>query len=433
MYYFIGIKGTGMAALAEILFDEGNQVMGSDLDKHFFTEKPLIEKGIKILPFDPQNIKDNYTVIIGNAFADDFPEVKAALSNKTVKCYRYHVFLGMMLEKYISIGVAGSHGKTTTTGMTKSLLSCYYPTGYLIGDGDGYLAKDSKYFVLEADEYRRHFCAYHPDYALVTNVDIDHIDYFKDEADYRSAYDQFLSQVKKMAFVNGDDSQARLLKPNSKIVWFGLQPGNDIQAINVKESAEDISYNVLMNGKDVGHFSFPFVGHHLVYDSLAVVCFGLELGLTPSEIEAGLSTFTGVKRRFVIEEYHGSIFVDDYAHHPTEVKTTLETARKRWPDKKIVAVFKPHRVSRVKYFAQQFADALSIADKVGVCDFTSIDDFEPGINITIEYLSSRIKDCKVYQETEEDAKELALEAPCVYVFMSSKDIYPFKEKVKKYL
>jgi len=139
-----------------------------------------------------------------------------------------------------------------------------------------------------------------------------------------------------------------------------------------------------------------------------------------------------VKRRFVIEEHGDSIYVDDYAHHPTEVGVTLDSVRKRYPDRKIVAVFKPHRVSRVQYFAQQFADALSKADVVGVCDFTSIDDFEDGIDIDITYLTDRIENSYIFTETDDEARFLASLTPCVYVFMSSKDIYPFMEKVKRY-
>ena len=132
-----------------------------------------------------------------------------ALNNPNVTCYRYHVFLGMLMKDYHSICVAGSHGKTTTTTMMSKMLDNVMPTAYLIGDGTGHVTKDSHYFVLEACEYRRHFLAYHPDYAIITNVEIDHVDYFKDEADYGSAYEEFAKQVKKHLAVFGDDPRAR--------------------------------------------------------------------------------------------------------------------------------------------------------------------------------------------------------------------------------
>ena len=150
MFYFIGIKGSGMAALAVMLKEIGNEVMGSDLDKHFFTEDELIKHDIKIVNFDPNNIKDGYTVIIGNAFLEDFPEVIAARNNPTCKCYRYHEYLGELMKNYKSVSLSGSHGKTTTPTMCKNVLSCFFKTAYLIGDGEGYLAKDSEYLCVES-------------------------------------------------------------------------------------------------------------------------------------------------------------------------------------------------------------------------------------------------------------------------------------------
>ena len=170
MYYFIGIKGTGMASLAVMLHDLGHEVCGSDLEKHFFTEDELVRRGITILPFDPDNIKAEYTVIIGNAFLEDFPEVIRA--RELCKCYRYHEFLGELMKDYKSISICGSHGKTTTTTLTKTVFSAFKNTGYLIGDGEGFLTEDSEYLCVESDEFRRHFLAYHPMYAIITNIEM---------------------------------------------------------------------------------------------------------------------------------------------------------------------------------------------------------------------------------------------------------------------
>ncbi|MDD6468181.1 MAG: UDP-N-acetylmuramate--L-alanine ligase, partial [Erysipelotrichaceae bacterium] len=378
MYYFIGIKGTGMASLATILFDLGYEVSGSDLEKHFFTEEQLVERGIPIYPFSSDNIKDGMTVIIGNAFADDFEEVKAALQNPTVKAYRYHVFLGELLKKYHSICIAGSHGKTTTTSMMSSMLNHSIPTAFLIGDGTGHITKESQYFVLEACEYRRHFLAYHPDYALITNVEIDHVDYYKSEEDYGHAYEEFARQVKKKVIVFGDDPRARKLNLPEHTIWYGIEEHNDVRAINIVETSYDMEFDVLVHGTLFGHFHLPLVGRHLLWNALGVITLGMLEGLSVEQIEAGLCEFHGAKRRFVVEEVGDCIYIDDYAHHPTEISVTLDSVRMRYPDRKVVAVFKPHRVSRVRYFAQEFADALKKADVVGVCDFTSIDDYEDG-------------------------------------------------------
>lgn len=432
MIYFIGIKGTGMAALACILHDLGEEVAGSDLSKHFFTEEPLIARNIRIDEFNKDNIKDGMIVIIGNAFKEDFEEVLAARQNKSVTCYRYHEYLGLLMTRYTSISVAGSHGKTTTTGMLAAMMDHSFPTGYLIGDGTGVLHEDSQYLCVESCEYRRHFLAYQPDYAIITNVEIDHVDYFKSDEDYRHAYEEFSSNIKKTLFIFGDDEEARKCKLNCNHYWYGEKDTNDLQAVNIVESTKNMEFDVYFLGEFKYRFTLPFVGRHLLWNSLAVIGIGLLEGLPCEEIEQGLSGFKGVKRRFVIEEIGQNVFIDDYAHHPTEVAITIDAARKRYPDKKLVSIFKPHRVSRVFHFADQFAKALQQSDEVYLCDFTSIDDQEDGIDIDIHYLQEKIPNAKILSEDEQGAKILAAEEPAVYLFMSSKDIYDLANIVKRY-
>ena len=433
-YYFIGIKGTGMASLACIMHDLGNQVSGSDLEKHFFTEESLKDRNITVLPFDENNIHSNMNIIIGNAFLDDFPEVRKAKADPTNHCWRYHEFLGLLMENYTSFGVAGSHGKTTTTGMLSSMLSQVEKTGYLIGDGTGFIQPDSRYFVVEADEFRRHFIAYHPDYAIITNADLDHVDYFKSEEQYYQAYEDFARQVKKAVVMFGDDPKVRGLSVEQEHYYYGLNSDNDFQAVDIVETTKDMSFTVLFHGNEYGHFHLPFVGRHLLWNSLGVIALGYLNGISAEDVNAGLNSFRGVKRRFVVEEMEdGNVFIDDYAHHPTEVKVTIQAARMRYPDRKIVAVFKPHRVSRVYHFADDFASALKEADEVFLCPFTSIDDKEEGIDIDITYLQQRIPGSQIVDTDEESAQVLSERAPAVFLFMSSKDIYHLAEMVKKLL
>ncbi|MEF9893934.1 MAG: UDP-N-acetylmuramate--L-alanine ligase [Anaerorhabdus sp.] len=432
MIYFIGIKGTGMAALACILHDLGEEVSGSDLAKHFFTEEPLIARNIRIDEFNKDNIKDGMTVIIGNAFKEDFEEVVAARQNPTITCYRYHEYLGLLMSHYKSISVAGSHGKTTTTGMLAAMMDNAFPTGFLIGDGTGVIHPDSQYLCVESCEYRRHFLAYKPDYAIITNVEIDHVDYFKTEDDYRHAYEEFSNNVKKALMIFGDDEEARKCELHCQHYWYGENENNDLRAINITESTKHMEFDVYFLGEFMYHFDLPFVGRHLLWNSLAVIGIGILEGLSCEQIEKGLKTFRGVKRRFVVEEVGNNIFIDDYAHHPTEVSITIDAARKRYPDKKLISIFKPHRVSRVFHFADQFANALKKSDEVYLCDFTSIDDKEDGIDIDIHYLQEKIPGSKILTEDEEGAKILAKEEPAVYLFMSSKDIYDLANIVKRY-
>lgn len=196
IYHFIGIKGTGMSALAQILHDSGEAVQGSDLEKYFFTEEALREKNITILPFDENNITEGLTIIAGNAFNDDHEEIKKA-KELGLEFYRYHEFLGEWLTRFMSVAVTGAHGKTSTTGLLAHALKQNIPTSFLIGDGTGCGHPKSEYFVFEACEYRRHFLAYKPDYAIMTNVDFDHPDYFRSIEDVFDAFQSMAMNVKK--------------------------------------------------------------------------------------------------------------------------------------------------------------------------------------------------------------------------------------------
>ena len=429
MYYFIGIKGTGMASLAIMLDELGYEVCGSDQTKHFFTEDELVERGIKILPFDENNIKEEYTVIIGNAFLEDFPEVVRA--RQLCKCYRYHEFLGELMKNYVSIGICGSHGKTTTTTITKTVFSEFEKTGYLIGDGEGFLEKDSEYLCVESCEFRRHFLAYHPEYLIITNIEIDHVDYFKDEEDYFNAYQEFVRNVKKAVFYYGEDEWCRKLQFDTEAYSFGISEDNDYRMVNLESDTRSSSFDLLYKGELVHHYTVPFVADHLMIDTLGVLALAHHMGFDQDRVEASLQSYTGPKRRFVVEEFKDTVFVDDYAHHPTEVKVTLAAARKRFPGRKIIAIFKPHRASRVLYFAKQFQEALETADEIYLLDFTSIDDKQDGTDIDIGYLADMIPESVILPENEEGARLLAKHKGDCLVFMSSKDIYNIAERVKE--
>ena len=431
MIFFIGIKGSGMAALATMLHDVGYAVSGSDVEKHFFTQDELEKRNIPIYPFNPDNIKDNYTVIIGNAFLEDFPEVQAARANKTCKCYRYHEYLGLLTDHYHSICVCGSHGKTTTTTMLKDVMSGFKNTAYLIGDGEGYLSKDSEVLCVEACEYRRHFLAYHPDYAIITNIEIDHVDYFKDRDDYRQAYEEFARNVKNGIFYCGDDAECRKLHFDIPAFSYGFNEDNDFRIVNCESSNSASEFDLYFKDQYIFHYHLPLVGKHLLLDALGVIALATMMCFDHRLIEERFRHYQSPKRRFKIEEFNNTIFIDDYAHHPTEVKVTLEAARLRYPNRRIIAVFKPHRASRVYYFADEFKKALSLADEVYLLDFTSIDDKQDGVDIDIHYLADMLPKSHILSEDLEGAKELSrYEGDCL-VFMSSKDIYNIADMTKE--
>ncbi len=432
MYYFIGIKGSGMASLARILYDLGYEVAGSDIDKYIFIEEGLRKRNIPIYSWNKDNIKDGYDVIIGNDFnRENNEEVVAAEDNPKVTCHHYYEFLADLMEKYVSIGIAGTHGKTTTTGMVYHMFKDYEKSCVLIGDGTGFACKDAKYFISETCEYKDHFLYYHPDYVFINNIEMDHVDYFKSMEQYEKSFEKYANQAKKAIVIWGDDPHLPKLHYTKRVMKFGLKDGNDLQAKNVINNEKGLSFDVYVHGDLFGHFALPFYGMHMLYNTLGVIALGYLEGMDADFMEQHLSTFEGVKRRYTVKEIGNNIYVDDYAHHPTAVKYVIEETRTRYPGKKIVAIFKPDRFSRVLRFAKEFAEAMDLADFPYLCHFPENAHKEPGINIDITEIGQYIPRAMIIKEDDDAAKLLAEYDNVVYLFMSSKDIYKLEEKVIK--
>ncbi len=431
--YFIGIKGSGMASLAQICAKLGYEVSGSDTLDHVFTEEGLKALNIPLYKFDENNIKDHMTVVAGNAFFDDHLEVKKALENDTITFYRYHEFLGKIMEDFRTITVSGSHGKTTTTTLLKDMLEKSVSTGFLIGDGHGELTQDDTYFAVEACEFKRHFLAYHPDVAILTNFEMDHVDYFKNEEDYLSSYQEFIANVKEHIIIWGDDPNYDFFKIDIPFWTYGLSDKNDIQAKNIIEHPNSTEFDLYFKGENLKHFDLPIVGEHMVLNTLAVIGVGLYEKVSLEYIEEGLHNFKGAARRYVIQEVKDTVLIDDYAHNPTEIKLTLEVTRRRYPDKKLVAVYKPDRPSRIVYFIEELKDALSVADEVVFLPFPTLDSFESTVGIDVNYLKDRVENSIVIEDTLEGAQTLASLAPGAFVFMSTKNVYDIQEVLKELL
>ncbi|MBE6114730.1 MAG: UDP-N-acetylmuramate--L-alanine ligase [Erysipelotrichaceae bacterium] len=432
MYHFIGIKGSGMSALACILKEMGHDVQGSDIDKFIFTQVAVEEAGIPILSFNADNINDkDMTVIVGNHFPSTHEEIVKAYAT-CEKVYRYHEFIGEFIKQFTTFSICGTHGKTTTTGMLSHTLEAVEPTSYLIGDSTGKVAPNAINFVLESCEYKRHFLAYHPQYAILTNIDLDHTDYYKDIEDYKNAFETFANQVEKMIVMFGDDENVRALHVTTPHMYFGTKEGNDVRAVNITQTAQGMSFDVLYKNEVFGKFELGLIGHHLLWDALGVIAVCIAKGLTYEQIYEGLRTFPGTKRRFEVSTLGDNIFVDDYAHHPTAIKVTLEAARLRYPDKKLVAVYKPDRYSRLVVFINEFIEALSIADEVCLVPFNENTLKEEGYDIDIHYIADRMPNALIVTEDEESAKKMLEFSPAVYVGMSTKDVYRILNNVKRY-
>lgn len=366
-YHFIGIKGSGMSALANILHDMGEDVQGSDVPEYYFTQKELDRKNIPITNFDCENIKPDMTIIAGNAFNEKHEEIEEA-KKQSIQVNRYHDFLGDLITDYTSIAVSGAHGKTSTTGLAAHVMKNMLRTSYLIGDGTGVGEKNSEIFVFEACEYKRHFLAYQPDYAIVTNIDFDHPDYFEGIDDVKDAFDNFIGQVKKQAIGCGDDAHVKELSEKHSMLLYGLNKNNDLIASKIRSKPTGTEFDVLFQENEVGKFFIPLHGNHHVLNALSVIAVCLLEKLDMGEVNSHFATYEGVKRRFIEEEFAGNILIDDYAHHPTEIKATIDSVRAKYPSKECIVVFQPHTFTRTKQFLREFANALSLADKVYLCD-----------------------------------------------------------------
>lgn len=423
-----------MAALAEILNDQGHNVRGSDIEKYVFTEEGLKQRGIEILPFDADNIQPGDTVIAGLAFDENHPEVIRARHMDDVQLYWYNEYLGKLLEDYTSICVAGCHGKSTTTGLLAHILEVWKPTGYLIGDGHGHMPADAHYFVLESCEFKRHFLAYHPDIALITNIELDHVDYYKDLDDYISAFQSFANQIKKRAVIFGDDPYLKDLDYPVPVTTYGLSNGNTYQGVNLVEDEQGTRMDVMKDGQKIAHLSLHESGLPFAWDALGAFATAHELGMPAQEIAAQLESFEGIARRFVIDQVKDSVLIDDYAHHPTAISQMIRSARKRYPGRKVIALYKPDRYSRLQYFLDRFAGALNEADQSAILDFdANIHPEDETITVTIDDLLDRLDHGKLLTLDQESASWLADQAPAVYLFMSSKNIYLLKDLLAKTL
>ncbi|HAZ1132573.1 TPA: UDP-N-acetylmuramate--L-alanine ligase [Enterococcus faecium] len=430
LYHFVGIKGSGMSSLALVLHEQGLNVQGSDIEKYFFTQRDLEKANITILPFNADNVKPGMTIIAGNAFPDSHEEIQRA-KELGLEVIRYHDFIDHFIQNYTSIAVTGSHGKTSTTGLLSHVLSGVRPTSYLIGDGTGHGDPQAEFFSFEACEYRRHFLAYSPDYAIMTNIDFDHPDYYTSIDDVFTAFQTMAGQVKKAIFAYGDDAYLRKLKANVPIYYYGVTENDDIQARNIERTTSGSAFDVYHGDEFVGHFTVPAFGKHNILNALGVIAVAYFEKLDLKEVAEEMLTFPGVKRRFSEKIVADMTVVDDYAHHPAEIKATIDGARQKYPDKEIIAVFQPHTFTRTIALMDEFAEALDLADKVYLCDIFGSAREEQG-NVKIEDLGAKIK--KGGEVIKENNVSPLLDYhDAVVIFMGAGDVQKFEQAYEKLL
>ena len=428
-YHFIGIKGSGMSSLAQIAYDMGHEVQGSDEETYFFTQEKLEQRNIPMFYYGAENIKEGYDVILGNAFDETHVEYRRA-KELGLKTYTYSQFLGKLLSEIPSIAVTGAHGKTTTTTMASNIFKHNHVTSYLIGDGTGHGEKHSEFMIAEACEYYRHFLAYHPDYAIVTNIDFDHPDYFNDEHDMFDAFQSFVNQVKNTVVICGDDRLASQLKPtNAKTIKYGFNEGNDYQIKNVQTTSEHSKFDVYKNSELLGTFTMAVFGLHDISNATSAIALADINGISVEKIQESLDQYKPAERRFSEHKIGNNVIVDDYAHHPSEIKATIDSARRKYDGKEVIAIFQPHTYTRTAKFLNEFAESLETADKVFLCPiFASVREKEKIVGI--EDLQKVTKDSQIIN-SENDFDKLNFDNS-VFLFMGAGNINKLCHKFIEY-
>lgn len=366
--HFVGIGGIGMSGLAEVLAHSGVSVSGCDLKRSATTDL-LASRGVDVvIGHDPSHVEGKDLVVITSAVKGEHAEVDAARV-RGVRIMKRAELLGAIVNDKRSIGVAGTHGKTTTSAMIAMVLeeAGLDPT-ILIGGMVRNLKTNAKtgvgeYLVVEADEYDRTFHRLHPEVAVVTNIEADHLEYYGSFEAIIEAFRIFAGGVKHGGVVIGcadDEHVARLLRhAEGRVISYGLDEGVHVRATNLEFGAGGVTFEV----PGVGFFKLFVPGEHNVRNALAAIAVGRELGVDAHVIASALAKFLGVDRRFqILGDYLGALVVDDYAHHPTEIRATLDAARRGYPGRRVVALFQPHLYSRTRDFAREFAEALAIAD-----------------------------------------------------------------------
>jgi UDP-N-acetylmuramate--alanine ligase len=377
--HFVGIGGIGMSGIAEILLDQGFRVSGSDRAASDNTER-MQELGAEMfIGHKASNVgSDVDALVYSSAVPADNPELVEARRRKIPVIRRAEMLAEVMRLKY-GIGIAGTHGKTTTTSMVSLVLmeGGVDPTVIVGGRLRGLAGSNARlgkgeFIVVEADEYDRSFLSITPTIAVLTTLETDHLDCYRDLEDIKAAFVQFAGKVPFYGFVVLclDEPALQDIMPTikKKIITYGLTGQSDLQAVDIVHKQNLSSFTVIKHGAELGSVTIQIPGNHNVLNALAAITVGLELGVPFAKVKTGIEKFTGVFRRWEIKgEVNGITVIDDYAHHPTEIKATLAGAKAGWR-RRVVCVFQPHLYTRTRDFYDDFGRAFFNADVLVLTD-----------------------------------------------------------------
>ncbi len=448
--YFIGIKGAGMTAIAQVLKLRGAEVTGSDTHEKFFTDEVLEKSGIKFYEsFDAGNLAAEKPdlVIYSTAYTEENIELAAARKSG-VAILSYPEALGKILKEGFGIAVCGTHGKTTTTAMLGFVLQELGadPT-VVVGSSVPQLGGNArngggKYVVIEADEYQNKFLYFDPRAVVLTSAEYDHPDFFKTPEEYNDAFRKFVAKIPTDGFLVAcaDDKNVLEIAKSAKckIIFYGLA-GGEWSAKNIVARDDGMEFEVLEKGESRGIFKIQLVGEHNVANALAVIAVAVELGFDLEKIREALEKFSGAVRRFEIKgEANGVLVIDDYGHHPTEIRVTLEAARQKYPDRRIWCVFHPHTFTRTKALLRDFSKSFGAADKTIVIDiYGSAREATGGVSSgdLVEAIKKEGKDTLYVPTINEAADFLAREIKSgdVVITMGAGDVWRIGEVLLKRL
>lgn len=442
--HLVGIGGSGMSGIAEVLINLGYSVSGSDIKKTEITEN-LKKMGATVFYLhDPENVKGKDVVVISSAIKEDNPEVIEAKRRGIPVIKRAEMLSELMRLKY-GIAISGSHGKTTTSSMIGSILheGGFDPTiiigGRLIISGRGSKLGEGKFFVAEADESDGSFTKLNPQIVVITNIDEEHLDHYKSFENLKKAFTEFANSVPfyGLAILCMDDRGVMEILPHIKkrTITYGFSPQAILRCTKIKKESEGISFSVFFEGKELGRAFIPMKGEHNVLNALASIAVGLELEMDFNKILNGLRNFRGVHRRMEIKGVkNGILVIDDYGHHPTEIWNTLKTLREYYMDKKILVLFQPHRYTRTKLLKSRFPQALHLADILIITEvYPAGEKFiegASGFDLYKEVASHGHKNLYYAENLEEGykkAKEL-LESGMIFLTLGAGDVYKMADK-----
>ncbi|MDP3963528.1 MAG: UDP-N-acetylmuramate--L-alanine ligase [bacterium] len=395
--YLIGIKGVGMTALAQLLQARGFNVSGSDMPETFFTDAVLKRHGIKVyegfnagriaglVRGDRQSAAGDIMLIASSAYTDKNPEVAEAKKLKR-KVHSYAEALSLLFNQRHGIAVCGSHGKTTISALLGYVFrSAGFKPTVVVGSevpqfGGNNIAGDGRYFIAELDEYQNKLRHFKPDAALLTSIDYDHPDFFKTRRAYRNVFNEFIARLGRngLLVACADDLEVRnaAKKSKAKIIWYGIAENGSLPPASPFWTGRAIrvirgrwQFDAYRGDKKFGSFGLRLAGRHNVQNALGVIALAHAYGIKRAVLRKALAAFSGTRRRFeYIGTYRGAVLIDDYAHHPTEIRSTLAAARELFAGKRIVAVFHPHTYTRTKALLKEFARSFADADAVIVLD-----------------------------------------------------------------